>query len=73
MEKDHQNDICNESFFSSFFNKHVKDLRSFLYYKYGDRLGPEDKVQEAFVKVWQNCHKISAEKQRVFYTPQQIT
>ena len=66
MDKDRQNDICSESFFSSFFNKHVKDLRSFLYYKYGDRLGPEDKVQEAFVKVWHNCHKISAEKAKSF-------
>lgn len=66
MEKQLYKDICSEHFFSSFFNKHVKGLNNFLYFKFGERLNPDDKVQEAFVKVWQNCHKITPDKAKSY-------
>ena len=66
MENQIHKDICNERFFSSFFKKHVKGLNSFLYFKFGERLNPDDKVQEAFMKVWQNCHKISPDKAKSY-------
>ncbi|CAM1341161.1 RNA polymerase sigma factor [Tenacibaculum amylolyticum] len=66
MEKPTNKDICNENFFASFFSKNAKSLYHFLYYKYGELLNPEDKVQEAFLKVWQNCHKIIPEKAKSF-------
>lgn len=66
MEKSSHKNSCSESFFSTFFNKYVKDLHSFLYYKFGERLNPEDKVQEAFLKVWQNCHKIPTDKAKSY-------
>ncbi len=52
--------------FSSIFNKHSKDLHNFLYYKFGELLNPKDKVQEAFVKLWENCAKISPDKAKSF-------
>lgn len=62
MKKNISKNICNETLFSSFFNKHAKSLYNFLYYKFGNQLNPEDKVQEAFLKVWQNCSKITPDK-----------
>ena len=66
MEKQLHDNICEERIFSSIFNKHAKDLHNFLYYKFGERLNPKDKVQEAFVKLWQNCAKITPEKAKSF-------
>ena len=66
MEKQLHENICEERIFSSIFNKHSKDLHNFLYYKFGERLNPKDKVQEAFVKLWQNCAKITPEKAKSF-------
>ena len=59
-------DICEESVFASIFTKHSKDLHNFLYYKYGDQLNPEDKMQEAFVKLWENCGKVTPEKAKSY-------
>ena len=32
-----------------------------LLYKYGSLLNPADKVQEAFIKLWENCSEIAPE------------
>jgi RNA polymerase sigma factor (sigma-70 family) len=36
-------------------------LSNILLYKYGSLLNPSDKVQEAFIKLWENCSKIAPE------------
>ena len=66
MSKQLHDNICEERLFSSIFNKYSKDLHNFLYYKFGDLLNPKDKVQEAFIKLWQNCAKISPDKAKSF-------
>jgi RNA polymerase sigma factor (sigma-70 family) len=66
MEKPLQENICEERLFSSIFNKYAKDLHNFLYYKYGELLNPKDKVQEAFVKLWENCTKVTPDKAKSF-------
>ncbi|WP_242205566.1 RNA polymerase sigma factor [Aestuariivivens insulae] len=66
MAKQLHDNICEEHLFSSIFNKYAKDLHNFLYYKFGDRLNPKDKVQEAFVKLWQNCAKVTPDKAKSF-------
>ena len=58
--------ICNEDRFNEIFKLHAKELHDFLYYKFGDRLNPKDKVQEAFIKLWQNCGKVSPDKAKSF-------
>lgn len=66
MSKQLHDNICEEHLFSSIFNKHSKNLHDFLYYKFGELLNPKDKVLEAFIKLWENCAKVSPEKAKSF-------
>lgn len=66
MAKQLQKNICEEHMFSSIFNKYSKDLHNFLYYKFGDQLNPKDKVQEAFIKLWENCKKVTPDKAKSY-------
>ena len=66
MNKDLNDNICNETIFSKVFNKYSKDLYDFLYYKFGESFNPKDKVQEAFIKLWQNCSKVSPTKAKSY-------
>ena len=66
MSKPLKNHICEEHMFASIFRKHSKDLHDFLYYKFGSTLNPQDKMQEAFVKLWENCSKVPPEKAKSF-------
>ena len=58
--------VCEEKIFSSIYNEYSKDLHNFLYYKYGDQFDPNDKVQEAFIKLWDNCKKVSLKDAKGF-------
>ena len=66
MSKPLQDHICDKQLFTTFFKKHAKDLHNFLHYKFGAGLNPEDKVQDAFIKLWQNCGKILPNKAKSF-------
>ncbi len=66
MKKELHVDICNETIYKNFYNKHAKNLHDFLYYKYGKNLNPKDKAQEAFIKLWENCSKVSLQKSKSF-------
>jgi len=66
MNKPLLDTICEEVLFERFFKKHSKNLHDFLYYKFGAHLNPQDKVQEAFIKLWQNCGKVSPDKAKSF-------
>ncbi|TBV27507.1 MULTISPECIES: RNA polymerase sigma factor [Meridianimaribacter] len=66
MPKPLHDNICDEILFTSLFEKHAKNLHNFLHYKFGEQLNPKDKVQEAFIKLWQNCGKIPSNKAKSF-------
>jgi len=66
MSQPLQDHICEEHLFERLYKKHSKNLYDFLYYKYGERLNPKDKVQDAFIKLWQNCGKITPNKAKSF-------
>ncbi|MGB6269301.1 MAG: sigma-70 family RNA polymerase sigma factor [Olleya sp.] len=66
MEKDINQNICEELVFKSIYNKYSKNLHDFLYYKYGAQLNPKDKAQDAFIKLWDNCKKVSLSKAKSF-------
>lgn len=58
--------MCDRYRFDNFFKHNYKNLNSFLYYKFGERLNPHDKMQDAFVKLWENCDKVSPEKAKSY-------
>jgi len=51
--------VCEEKIFSSIYNDYSKNLHDYLYYKYGNQFDVNDKVQEAFLKLWENCKKVT--------------
>lgn len=66
MKKDTSDSICKEAVFERIYNKYSKDLHRYLYYKYGEQFNPNDKVQDAFVKLWSNCKKVTFNKAKSF-------
>ena len=58
--------VCEDVLFQELFKTHSRDLYKFLYYKYGEENNPQDLVQEAFIKLWNNCDKVPPEKARSF-------
>lgn len=59
-------DCCKETVFSKLHKAYAKDLHDFIYYKYGEQHNPKDKVQQAFLKLWENCKDIKPEKAKSF-------
>ena len=66
MKEKTAENICDEQIFKLIYNKYSKDLHNYLYYKYGERLSPNDKAQDAFIKLWDNCAKVNYEKSKSF-------
>ena len=58
--------VCEERVFAHFFQTNVKSLRNYLYYKFGNQEQASDVAQEAFIKLWENCSDVPAEKAKAF-------
>ncbi|EDP97169.1 sigma-70 family RNA polymerase sigma factor [Kordia algicida OT-1] len=50
--------VCESQHFDALFKQHSRTLRNYIYYKCGDENLAEDLVQEAYIKLWNNCKKI---------------
>lgn len=61
MSKDNRN-ICHSKTFEQLYNSYAKDLRRFLFFKTQDITVAEDLVQDAFVKLWDNCANVTFDK-----------
>lgn len=66
MSKQLHKDVCQPSVFEALYKKLSKDVHNFLYYKFGADADPADKTQEAFIKLWENCRKVTPEKAKAF-------
>lgn len=64
LEKNHS--VCESKQFEAIFKSFSRPLRNFIYYKSGNLDQSEDLVQEAFIKLWNNCSKVSIEKAKSF-------
>ncbi|MES2239244.1 MAG: RNA polymerase sigma factor [Bacteroidota bacterium] len=60
------NSLCEESHFSEFYIKNVQSATNFAYYKSGDSDAALDLVQEAFVRIWENCSQIDFSKVKTY-------
>ena len=58
--------VCDEKTYEWIYNTHSQTFRNFIYYKCGDTQQAEDIVQNAFVKLWNNCSKIILEKAKSY-------
>lgn len=58
--------VCEEEVFSSLFKTNSKTVFNYIYYKFGNEEKAYDVVQEAFVKLWENCAKVSPEKAKSY-------
>ena len=58
--------VCDEQTYSQLFRSHSKTVFNYIYYKFGNEEKARDAVQEAFVKLWENCTKVSPDKARSF-------
>lgn len=66
MEKSNSVGVCGQRTYQQIFMQHAEGLQRFLYYKTGDVATAEDLVQEAFIKLWNNCAKVLPEKAKSF-------
>ncbi|RZJ67833.1 MAG: RNA polymerase sigma factor [Flavobacterium sp.] len=66
MENTDSQGICSENIFTRFFNQHVKGLRNYLYFKFGNPDLADDLAQDAFIKLWQNCADVRHPKSFIF-------
>lgn len=65
-EKTEKRNICKEKVFKDLFLSYSKDLHDFLYYKFGANNNPQDIVQTAFEKLWNNCANVTPEKAKSY-------
>lgn len=58
--------VCEEEVFNSIFKSNSKTIFNYIYYKFGNEEKAYDAVQEAFVKLWENCAKVPPQKAKSF-------
>ncbi|GAA0871839.1 RNA polymerase sigma-70 factor [Gangjinia marincola] len=66
MAKSLHPDTCDKGIFSALYEKYAQTLTTILRYKYGDNTNPADKVQEAFITLWENCKKVAPKAARSY-------
>lgn len=61
--------VCKESVYNKLFQTLSPSIYNFIYFKCGNVAQAEDLVQEAFIKLWENCSKVpQAKAQSFLYT-----
>jgi len=58
--------VCSESIFNKLYENWGKPIYRFIYFKCGDESQANDLVQEAFIKLWQNCEKVTEGKAKSY-------
>ncbi len=58
--------VCDDQVYTDIFRTHSRTIFNYIYYKFGNEEKAHDAVQEAFVKLWENCAKVAPDKARAF-------
>lgn len=66
MDDTNLDNVCEEKVFNTLFTSHSKTVFNYIYYKFGNEEKAYDAVQEAFVKLWENCAKVRPEKAKSY-------
>lgn len=62
MNKKDSENICRDDTFRQLYLKYAKDIRQFLFFKTQNIEQAEDIMQDAFVKLWDNCNNVNFSK-----------
>ncbi len=66
MASKNNNSVCEDKVYSHIFTTNAKTVFNYIYYKFGNEEKANDAVQEAFLKLWENCAKVSPEKAKSY-------
>ncbi len=61
-----ESNVCQESVYNGIFKDTSKTIFNYIYYKFGNEEKAHDAVQEAFIKLWENCTKVPPKKAKSF-------
>ncbi len=64
MNKD--KNTCKEETFDELYRRYAPSLRNFIFFKCGSTAQSYDITQDAFIKLWENCKKVTPEKAKSF-------
>lgn len=66
MKIEELQNVCEEAVYRQVFNETSKTIFNYIYYKFGNEEKANDAVQESFVKLWENCAKVSKDKAKSY-------
>ncbi|MDT7827899.1 sigma-70 family RNA polymerase sigma factor [Pricia sp. S334] len=66
MKSKDKGNVCDEQVFGTIFKANSKTIFNYIFYKFGNEEKAYDAVQEAFVKLWENCTKVPPEKAKSY-------
>lgn len=58
--------VCQESVYQGLYSQLAEGLWRFAYLRCGDTDNANDLCQDAFIKLWKNCSKVSPEKAKPY-------
>ncbi len=61
-----ESNVCKEIVYNGIFKDTSKTIFNYIYYKFGNEEKAHDAVQEAFLKLWENCAKVPPAKAKSF-------
>tara|TARA_R110000868_G_scaffold21640_12_gene89879 strand:+ start:24069 stop:24578 length:510 start_codon:yes stop_codon:yes gene_type:complete len=61
-----EDNVCEEQVYNMLFKANSKTVFNYIYYKFGNEEKAYDAVQEAFIKLWENCTKVSPNKAKAY-------
>lgn len=61
-----EENLCEERVFNGFYLRYSRDLYNWMYYRTGDQQQAADHMQEAFLKIFENCGKIELNKAKSY-------
>lgn len=61
-----EENVCEERRYQELFSMHSRKIRNFLIFRGSEEKQAEDIVQEAFIKLWENCKKVVPSKAKSY-------
>lgn len=66
LKEQEENNVCAEHIFQGLFVQLAKPLRNYLIYRGSEEGQADDLVQDAFIKLWENCGKVLPSKAKSY-------